>query len=164
MLDFNQGRGQGYTWLSAFFVILLIFSGFLVQKEPPNTLSGTALSPRTDPSVSDLTKTHHHSQHHEHPQSSNHSTFVRRADFSCGKGRPCANGACCGQSGFCGYGPTYCGTGCISNCKSHAECGKYSEPANQKCPLNTCCSKFGFCGTTKVSSISLPRGILGARN
>ncbi|KAF3055152.1 Killer toxin subunits alpha/beta [Daldinia childiae] len=51
--------------------------------------------------------------------------------------------------GYCGYGPKYCGNGCSSNCDAHAECGQYSEPPNQECPLNACCSQFGFCGTTK---------------
>ncbi|KAK2611936.1 hypothetical protein QQS21_002042 [Conoideocrella luteorostrata] len=73
----------------------------------------------------------------------------KREDYTCGPGRPCHNGACCGESGNCGYGPTYCGKGCISNCNSHAECGQFSDPPNVKCPLNTCCSEFGFCGTTK---------------
>ncbi len=78
-------------------------------------------------------------------------SLVRRQDYSCGPGRPCSNGACCGGSGFCGYGPTYCGAGCVSNCGAVAECGQNAVPAGKKCPLNTCCSEFGFCGTTKVS-------------
>ncbi|KAK3946801.1 hypothetical protein QBC32DRAFT_200396, partial [Pseudoneurospora amorphoporcata] len=77
------------------------------------------------------------------------STLSRREDYLCASGRPCANGACCGATGVCGYGPTYCGTGCMSNCNAHAECGQYAVPAGKKCPLNTCCSQYGFCGTTK---------------
>ncbi|KAF9874970.1 bacteriodes thetaiotaomicron symbiotic chitinase [Colletotrichum karsti] len=77
------------------------------------------------------------------------SPLVRRQDYSCGPGRPCSNGACCGKSGFCGYGATYCGSGCVSNCNAVAECGQNAKPAGKKCPLNTCCSEFGFCGTTK---------------
>lgn len=94
----------------------------------------------------------------EFTSSSNHSSIYRRAedDYSCRAGRPCHNGACCGASGYCGYGPTYCGTGCISNCKASAECGQYSNPAGKKCPLNTCCSKHGFCGTTKVCQYHSP--------
>ncbi|KAF2223854.1 hypothetical protein BDZ85DRAFT_296016 [Elsinoe ampelina] len=53
-------------------------------------------------------------------------------DFTCGPNKPCGNGACCGESGWCGYSPTYCGTGCQSNCDAKAECGH----------------EFGFCGTT----------------
>jgi hypothetical protein len=41
-------------------------------------------------------------------------------------------------------GPTYCGSGCISNCDAVAECGQYASPAGKKCPLNTCCSQYGF--------------------
>ncbi|KAK3679998.1 hypothetical protein LTR78_000375 [Recurvomyces mirabilis] len=80
-----------------------------------------------------------------------HSTNVslaRRDDYSCGPGNPCRNGACCGEGGYCGYGSTYCGNGCSSNCDATAECGKDAKESGQKCPLNTCCSQYGFCGTT----------------
>lgn len=70
--------------------------------------------------------------------------LASRDDYTCGPGKPCKNQACCGKSGNCGYGPTYCGTGCTSNCNSHAECGQYSQPAGKKCPLNVCCSQYGF--------------------
>lgn len=49
-------------------------------------------------------------------------------------------------SNVCGYGPTYCGDGCQSNCDAVAECGQYASPAGKTCPLNVCCSEFGFCG------------------
>ncbi|KAL4958708.1 uncharacterized protein BDV14DRAFT_194358 [Aspergillus stella-maris] len=52
-------------------------------------------------------------------------------------------------SGYCGYGPTYCGAGCVSNCNAVAECGKFANPAGKRCPLNTCCSEYDFCGTTE---------------
>ncbi|KAG9571281.1 glycoside hydrolase family 18 protein, partial [Aureobasidium melanogenum] len=80
-------------------------------------------------------------------QSAN-ASLIRRDDYSCGPGNPCSNGACCGVSGYCGYGPTYCGSGCSSNCDATAECGQYAKEPGQKCPLNTCCSQYGFCGTT----------------
>lgn len=57
-------------------------------------------------------------------------------EYSCKKGKPCSNGACCGSEGVCGYGPVYCGDGCISNCDAHAECGQYAENPGQECPLN----------------------------
>ncbi|KAI2696119.1 CAZyme family GH18 [Penicillium roqueforti] len=79
----------------------------------------------------------------------NHVSISARDDYSCSASNPCSNGACCGASGYCGYGDTYCGKGCVSNCDAIAECGKYTQPANKTCPLNTCCSEFGFCGTTK---------------
>ncbi|KAF8676563.1 hypothetical protein RHS04_06491 [Rhizoctonia solani] len=69
-------------------------------------------------------------------------------DYSCSAAKPCSNGACCGASGYCGYGPTYCGTGCQSNCTATAECGQYAAVPGTKCPLNVCCSQYGFCGTT----------------
>ncbi|QRW14045.1 chitinase [Ceratobasidium sp. AG-Ba] len=69
-------------------------------------------------------------------------------DYSCSSSKPCPNGACCGASGFCGYGPTYCGAGCQSNCTATAECGQYAAVPGTKCPLNVCCSQYGFCGTT----------------
>ncbi|CAM1509829.1 Fc.00g001640.m01.CDS01 [Cosmosporella sp. VM-42] len=71
-----------------------------------------------------------------------------QGDFTCGPGKPCSNGACCGTDGWCGYGPTYCGDGCQSNCNATAECGRYASTAGKECPLNVCCSEFGFCGTT----------------
>jgi hypothetical protein len=61
----------------------------------------------------------------------------KRDDYSCGPGKPCSNGACCGSSGFCGYGPVYCGKGCVSNCDATAECGKYAKTPGKTCPLNT---------------------------
>ena len=107
----------------------------------------------------------HHPHHHLHDRfegdsmlmdvdlpthtPSNESQLVKRDSYSCGKGNPCANGACCGGSGYCGYGPTYCGEDCVSNCNAVAECGKFASPAEKTCPLNTCCSQYGFCGTTE---------------
>jgi hypothetical protein len=34
-------------------------------------------------------------------------------------------------------GDTYCGVGCVSNCKAVAVCGKDAIPAGKQCPLNT---------------------------
>lgn len=87
------------------------------------------------------------------------SAHGRRDDsYSCSSSNPCSNGACCGASGYCGYGricvlnhcsrtmilicligPTYCGTGCLSNCNATAECGQYASTVNKTCPLNTWC-------------------------
>lgn len=55
------------------------------------------------------------------------SSLIPRDTYQCGPGNPCSNGACCGGSGYCGYGPTYCGSGCVSNCDAVAECGQYVE-------------------------------------
>lgn len=70
--------------------------------------------------------------------------LARRDDYSCSASNPCSNGACCGAGGYCGYGSTYCGTGCVSNCNATAECGKDASTPGKTCPLNTCCSEFGF--------------------
>ncbi|KAF5004161.1 hypothetical protein FDECE_9299, partial [Fusarium decemcellulare] len=105
---------------------------------------------------------HRHRQrslpHHDHIESftqpgselkTTTASLHRRDDYTCGPGKPCGNGACCGKSGNCGYGPDYCGKGCLSNCDAHAECGRYAKKAGKTCPLNVCCSQHGFCGTTK---------------
>lgn len=63
---------------------------------------------------------------------------------------------CNAESGYCGYGPTYCGDGCTSNCDAHAECGQYSESGDKECPLNVCCSQHGFCGTTEGEHLPEP--------
>ena len=90
-----------------------------------------------------------HLRHLSHRDTgSDNSTSSSSDDYSCSAANPCSNGACCGKSGYCGYGPTYCGTGCQSNCTAKAECGQYASPANATCPLNVCCSQYGFCGTT----------------
>ena len=60
-------------------------------------------------------------------EKSNSSSLIPRDTYQCGTGNPCSNGACCGGSGYCGYGPTYCGSGCVSNCNAVAECGQYVE-------------------------------------
>ena len=78
------------------------------------------------------------------PYAFSNASLVRRDDYSCGPMKPCSNGACCGGSGYCGYGPTYCGPGCVSNCDATAECGRYAEVPGTECPLNTCCSQYGF--------------------
>lgn len=72
------------------------------------------------------------------------ATLTPRATFQCGPNLPCSNGACCGGSGYCGYGPTYCGSGCVSNCGAVAECGQFAKTPGTQCPLNTCCSQYGF--------------------
>ena len=55
--------------------------------------------------------------------------------YSCAPGNPCSNGACCGETGVCGYGPTFCGGACSSNCKATAPCGQYSDTGSETCPL-----------------------------
>ncbi|KAL1589378.1 hypothetical protein WHR41_02173 [Cladosporium halotolerans] len=82
------------------------------------------------------------------PESFNELLFPRD-DSTCGPKKPCSNHACCGPEGFCGFGPSYCGKGCTSNCDAHAECGEFAQQPNDTCPLNICCSEFGFCGTSE---------------
>jgi hypothetical protein len=72
------------------------------------------------------------------------ASLIRREDYTCSASAPCSNGACCGASGYCGYGPTYCGAGCLSQCDATAECGQYASAPGKKCPLNVCCSQYGM--------------------
>lgn len=91
------------------------------------------------------------------------TSLVRRDEYSCGAHKPCKNGACCGKCGYCGYGPTYCGDGCASNCGAVAECGHYAKSPGKQCPLNTCCSEFGFVGTRlkdKLQPLYIPEQLL----
>ncbi|KAI0890230.1 chitotriosidase-1 [Annulohypoxylon maeteangense] len=74
-------------------------------------------------------------------------------NYSCKKGTPCKTYACCGSffggdTGVCGFGPTFCGDDCDSQCDAKPECGQYADPPDKKCPLNVCCSEYGFCGST----------------
>jgi len=163
--------------LSHAFAILLIFVISIIvgtyfqhsRSESANNLVARDLvEPVLVPAPAHVARGHHH-KHHTHARrpavpavidnsddvsSSNVSLLMRRDDYSCGKGNPCSNGACCGASGYCGYGKTYCGAGCVSNCEAVAECGKDAVPSGKKCPLNTCCSQYGFCGTTQASNLS----------
>lgn len=41
----------------------------------------------------------------------------RRQAATCSAANPCSDGSCCSSGGTCGYGPSNCGTGCISNCR-----------------------------------------------
>ena len=84
--------------------------------------------------------------------SQSNATLLPRDTYQCSASKPCSNGACCGKSGYCGYGPTYCGSGCVSDCNAVAECGQYAKTANTQCPLNTCCSQFGFVSTLILDS------------
>ncbi|KAF9249765.1 CAZyme family GH18 [Penicillium roqueforti] len=91
-----------------------------------------------------------HERHHKwHSQAKPAANLLRRDAYACDANTPCSNGACCGAGGYCGYEPTYCGTGCVSNCDATAECGQYASTVNQTCPLNVCCSQYEFCGTTE---------------
>ncbi|RAK98563.1 uncharacterized protein BO80DRAFT_466986 [Aspergillus ibericus CBS 121593] len=70
---------------------------------------------------------------------------VGQQSSTCSLTEPCEEG-CCSQYGTCGFGPQWCGDGCISNCNATAQCGPYGAVTD--CPLNVCCSQYGFCGTT----------------
>ncbi|OGM50923.1 hypothetical protein ABOM_000717 [Aspergillus bombycis] len=108
----------------------------------------------------------HATRHHRHDSYDRASSLgahknhtLTRRDYSCSASNPCSNGACCGATGICGYGPTYCGTGCISQCDAKAECGKYAQNPGETCPLNTCCSEFGFVSDTSGSHWSLEKDL-----
>lgn len=79
--------------------------------------------------------------------------LLQRDTYQCSSSNPCSNGACCGASGYCGYGPTYCGSGCVSNCNATSECGQYAATPGQECPLNVCCSQYGF--VCHISSLTV---------
>ncbi|KAF2717775.1 glycoside hydrolase family 18 protein [Polychaeton citri CBS 116435] len=87
---------------------------------------------------------------------SNASQLVRRdSDYHCTRDTPCPTYACCGSFGdgdvgICGFGPTFCGSDCASQCDAKSECGQYANPPGKKCPLNVCCSQYGFCGSTEL--------------
>lgn len=153
------------------FVVLIIVSTYFQHAQHEGTSSLLASGPIESSTSSTAAHNKHGHHHRDHIHARRHSDtaspaavdvlslvpdtnvslLMRRDDYSCGPGKPCANGACCGASGYCGYGDTYCGDGCVSNCGAVAECGKDASPSGRKCPLNTCCSQYGFCGTTEVS-------------
>ncbi|EAU32456.1 predicted protein [Aspergillus terreus NIH2624] len=62
--------------------------------------------------------------------------LLRRDEYACNANKPCKNGACCGTGGYCGFGPTYCGAGCLSNCNATAECGEFAKKCQSNCVLN----------------------------
>jgi chitinase len=76
-----------------------------------------------------------------------HHQLGKRDALRCDDG-PCIDGSCCSKDKICGYGPDYCGTGCISQCNATAMCGKYSENAAMPCGMQLCCSAMGWCGVS----------------
>ncbi|KAI4252897.1 MAG: hypothetical protein LQ352_004017 [Teloschistes flavicans] len=94
-----------------------------------------------------------HSYLHHSSSVMPYSQLVKRQDWRdpgeaepCSAGDPCPDKSCCGGNGKCGYGPDYCGNGCVSNCDALAMCGRYSEGGSQKCGMNLCYG-FGLCHT-----------------
>ncbi|KAK3290201.1 glycoside hydrolase superfamily [Chaetomium fimeti] len=71
----------------------------------------------------------------------------------CGTNEVCLDGSCCGPLGICGYGPDFCGAGCLNNCDAKAMCGIYSEGGTEKCGMNLCCGAAGWCGTSETHCI-----------
>lgn len=76
-----------------------------------------------------------------------HSTLGKRDALRCDNGE-CNDGSCCGKNHTCGYGPDFCGDGCISKCEATAMCGEYSENADMDCGMMLCCSAMGWCGVS----------------
>ena len=63
------------------------------------------------------------------------SQNVSTTESTCKKGVRCKLNACCGSfyggdEGTCGFGPTFCGDDCDSQCDAKAECGKYADPSS----------------------------------
>jgi hypothetical protein len=131
----NKGWRRTLLSLSSFFLFITL--GIYLRRESLET-PGDRLHTRSIVNVHDTRL----------PILSNTSSLHRR-DYTCDASTPCSNGAYCGETGNCGYGPTYCGAGCTSNCDATAECGEYAATSGTTCPLNTCCSQYGFCGTTE---------------
>lgn len=131
-------------------VIFLVSPVFALGQHPGHS------NPHIKPvqlSVNDDDLPHRHLSSRFHAAIIEHEASVDtpaagQGDYTCGPNKPCYNGACCGDSGWCGFGPTYCGKGCQSNCNATADCGEFAHKSGSSCPLNVCCSEFGFCGTT----------------
>ena len=83
-----------------------------------------------------------------------HRTLGKRDALRCDNGE-CNDGSCCGKNHTCGYGPDFCGDGCISKCEATAMCGEYSENADMDCGMMLCCSAMGWCGVS--SPLTSPR-------
>ncbi len=76
-----------------------------------------------------------------------HHSIAKRDALRCDDG-PCIDGSCCSKDKICGFGPDYCGTGCLSQCNATAMCGEYSENADMPCGMKLCCSAMGWCGVS----------------
>lgn len=75
--------------------------------------------------------------------SANLSQLAKRdgGDATCKKGVPCKTVACCGSfyggdTGTCGFGETFCGSDCDSQCDVKAECGQYADPPGELANLD----------------------------
>lgn len=77
-----------------------------------------------------------------------HHALGKRDALRCDDG-PCVDGSCCSKDKICGFGPDYCGAGCLSQCNATAMCGQYSENAEMPCGMNLCCSAMGWCGVSR---------------
>ncbi|KAL9595736.1 MAG: hypothetical protein Q9179_004865 [Wetmoreana sp. 5 TL-2023] len=68
-----------------------------------------------------------HSHFHRGTSTTTLHPLVKRAAEPCSRSEPCPDKSCCSAGGKCGFGPDYCGNGCVSNCDALAMCGRYSE-------------------------------------
>jgi chitinase len=73
------------------------------------------------------------------------SGLAKRDALRCDDG-PCIDGSCCGKDHICGFGPDFCGDGCLSQCDAKAMCGEHSENGEMPCGMKLCCSASGWCG------------------
>jgi chitinase len=69
--------------------------------------------------------------------------------LTCSTGSPCIDGSCCGPQNICGFGSSYCGKGCQSQCNATAPCGRDSTGGDVSCGMNLCCSHYGWCGVSE---------------
>jgi chitinase len=114
-------------------------------RAPPNPLLSPAFAPSSPAELSDLSGRSSflavRSAHH------NVSLAKRDGPLRCDDG-PCIDGSCCGKDHICGFGPDFCGDGCLSQCNAKAMCGEYSENGEMPCGLKLCCSAMGWCGVS----------------
>ncbi|KAK4118449.1 glycoside hydrolase family 18 protein, partial [Parathielavia appendiculata] len=114
-------------------------------RAPPQPLLSPALAASSPAELSDLSgRSSFLATRHAHH---NISLAKRDGPLRCNDG-PCIDGSCCSKDHICGFGPDFCGDGCLSQCDATAMCGEYSENGDMPCGLKLCCSAMGWCGTT----------------
>ncbi|KAK4120516.1 hypothetical protein N657DRAFT_625063 [Parathielavia appendiculata] len=114
-------------------------------RAPPRSLPSPTLGPSSPVELSDLSsRSSFLAARHAHH---NISLAKRDGPLRCNDG-PCIDGSCCSKDHICGFGPDFCGAGCLSQCNAKAMCGEHSENGEIPCGLKLCCSAMGWCGIT----------------
>lgn len=142
VMAFPLAKRRSRLWLFVSSLLLLVAllswkrSTAATEREGDRVF--TQLHRRDQANADHSTYRHHHDhqayQHQHLHGMSNSSQLVKRDDeYSCKKGVPCKTEACCGSflgtdTGTCGFGPTFCGSDCDSQCDAKPECGQYADP------------------------------------